>query len=76
MPTTATFFLHKDELILACQDILNLSTGAIECAITELTDKKEVIAEKTTPHSIRRKARKEFISPRFTMPKLVSPTDC
>ena len=56
-------FLHKDELILACQDILNLSTGAIERAITELTDKKEVIAEKTKPLDSTQSQERIYLAP-------------
>lgn len=41
-------FLYNDELISACQDMLNLSTDAIEAAITELTEKKELITEYIT----------------------------
>ena len=42
-------FLYHDELISACQDILNLSSDAIESAIIELTEKKELITENITP---------------------------
>ena len=56
-------FLHNDELILACQDILNLSTEAIEGAIAELTDKKEVIVEKIKPLDSTQNQERIYLAP-------------
>ena len=56
-------FLYKDELILACQDILNLSTEAIEAAVTELTEKKELITESINSFESTQSGERIYLAP-------------
>ena len=56
-------FLHNDELISACQDMLDLSTDSIEGAITELTEKKELIAENINPFDSTESQKSIYLAP-------------
>ena len=58
-------FLYHDELISACQDILNLSTDAIESGIIELTEKKELITENITPFDSIQCQKSVYLAPFF-----------